>query len=107
MFYQIVKQECFSFLSVAYSTKDVIYHWRADNPVEMPKDMRLSQFDLLETPFNYTSVNYLKGGKSVQIRRGQTAADDICSVDGGTHKTQLSRNSSILILFISINLKLL
>ncbi|XP_053399187.1 gamma-aminobutyric acid receptor alpha-like [Mercenaria mercenaria] len=47
--------------SFAYSTKDVTYLWRHENPVEMPKDMRLSQFDLLETPFNYTSVNFFKG----------------------------------------------
>ncbi|WAQ97889.1 GBRAL-like protein [Mya arenaria] len=47
--------------SFAYSTKDVIYIWRHENPVEMPKDMRLSQFDLMETPINYTSVDFFKG----------------------------------------------
>ena len=50
--------------TVAYATDDVTYIWRHENPVEMPKDMRLSQFDLLETPFNYSSTSYLKGGKT-------------------------------------------
>ncbi|XP_052278061.1 gamma-aminobutyric acid receptor alpha-like isoform X2 [Dreissena polymorpha] len=47
--------------SFAYSTQDVTYFWRPETPVEMPKDMRLSQFDMLGTPFNYTSVDYFKG----------------------------------------------
>ena len=48
--------------SVAYATDDVTYVWRHENPVEMPTDMRLSQFDLMETPSNYSSITFLKGG---------------------------------------------
>ena len=53
----------FFFFTVAYATDDVTYIWRHENPVEMPKDMRLSQFDLMETPFNYSSTSFLKGGE--------------------------------------------
>ena len=58
--------KAYTFLfTVAYATDDVTYIWRHENPVEMPKDMRLSQFDLMETPFNYSSTSFLKGGESV------------------------------------------
>ena len=53
------------FISVAYSTDDVVYEWRfgADTSVEIADDMRLSQFDLLHTR-SYNGTAMFKGGKT-------------------------------------------
>lgn len=88
--------------SVGYSTKDVTYVWRHENPVEMPKDMRLSQFDLLETPINYTSVNFFKGGKFYNLFILLEILSNHCCTSNNSSVCFISASGSFIILNVKI-----
>lgn len=55
MYYQIfhflnVSLELEILLSVGYKKEDVIYRWNTARQVAIAEDMKLSQFDLIDTP---------------------------------------------------------
>ena len=54
--------------SFGYSTEDLVYEWakgmsgkKEDNGVLIAENMTLSQFDLIETPTDNTTLNMNKG----------------------------------------------
>lgn len=43
------------FVSVAYTSKDVLYRWNEEHSVHVDPNMKMSQFDLISNPVsNYT-----------------------------------------------------
>ncbi|KAG8225043.1 hypothetical protein J437_LFUL000021 [Ladona fulva] len=70
------------FLSVGYTTRDVLYRWNAARRVAIAEDMKLSQFDLITTP-TANQTDALKSGRgraaAVNVLKG--ASNEVSSND--------------------------
>ena len=60
------------FISVGYTSNDLIYQWTAGRGVNIASDMKLSQFDLISTPtgnetikINHGNIKHMKGVQRV------------------------------------------
>ena len=50
-----------SFITVGYSESDVLYRWTKGRGVNIASDMKLSQFDLIQTPTGNATTIVNKG----------------------------------------------
>ena len=55
----------FGYLTVGYTTRDVIYRWNSNRTVAIATDMKMSQFDLISTPAG-NSTDKMKSGNIMQ-----------------------------------------
>ena len=56
-----------TFILVGYTTEDVLYKWTSGRGVNVASDIKLSQFDLMQTPTGNLTT-YVNKGKFVSIR---------------------------------------
>ena len=49
------------YLTVGYSERDVLYRWTKGRGVNIASDMKLSQFDLIQTPTGNATTIVNKG----------------------------------------------
>ena len=52
----------FVLVAVGYTTNDVVYRWNSKRDVAIAEDMKLSQFDLIETP-TANNTDVLQSGR--------------------------------------------
>ena len=57
-----------TFILVGYTTEDVLYKWTSGRGVNIASDMKLSQFDLMQTPTGNLTT-YVNKGKCNSIRK--------------------------------------